>query len=116
MPIPFAWTSLAPRRAATSAMGMAVLLVRDRSGTAGQHVGRARGGADDHRAREGRRLRELAVDEIVDDEPTLLQRLECRAVAVASDDQPVQPVEPVLPAGHGSVVGPDVLDEEEAST
>ena len=56
------------------------------------------------------------MDEIVDDEPALLQRLECRAVAVASDDKPGQPVEPVLPAGHGSVVGPEVLDEQEASS
>ena len=56
------------------------------------------------------------MDDVVDDEPASFQGFERRTVAVASDHQPVQPVDPVLPARLGSVVGSDVLDEEEAST
>src|SRR5713226_7091110 len=111
MSIPLARTSLALRRAAMSVMVMTVLLVRlGRSGDVGEGVDRAGGAADDHRAHEGRRFRELAVGEVVDDEPAALEGFERWAVAVASDHQPVQPVDPVLLARRGSVVGPDVLD------
>src|SRR5713101_1295797 len=112
MSIPFARTSLASRRAAMSAVDITVLLVRRGwSGTVGQRVDRSGGGADDHRAHEGRRFRKFAVDDVVDDEPASFQGLERRAVAVASDHEPAQPVDPVLPARYGSIVGSDMLDE-----
>jgi len=49
---------------------------------------------------------------LIDREAGLPYGAERGAVAVAADDQPVEPVHPVLQAGQGEVGGPDVLDEQ----
>jgi hypothetical protein len=41
--------------------------------------------------------------------------IERGTVAVAAHDQPVQPVEPVLRAASARVIGPGVLDEQQAA-
>jgi len=54
------------------------------------------------------------VDEIADGQSALLECVERRAVAVAPDHDSVEPVDPGLPARQYSVVGSNVLDEEQA--
>src|SRR5262245_34498284 len=103
MSTPLAWTDFAPRRAAISVMVMARassgsrVWMWSRLGNPGARG--PGGGTDDHRPDERGRLRELAVGDI-DGEALAAQRLLSRAVAVAADEEAIDPVHPVLSPGE----------------
>src|SRR5436190_5723961 len=68
---------------------------------------------DDQRLDELRRLRRRRVLDVGDREARGLDRPERLPIAVAADDQAVQPVHPVLEAREVRILGADVLEEEE---
>src|SRR5690349_8069296 len=54
--------------------------------------------------------------DVVGGEACVVDGRQCRAVAVAADEEAVEPVHPVLVAGAAWVVVSDVLDEQERSS
>src|SRR6266567_9558251 len=74
------------------------------------------GATDDGRAHEGRRLRQRRVLDLRDRESGLPDGVKGRAVAVAADDEPVEPVHPVLQPGRARVLGAQVLDKQQLAT
>src|SRR5215471_16432014 len=71
-----------------------------------------RGRADDQRLGELRRLGKDRPLELRDVEARGLDRRKCRPIAIAMDDEPVQPVHPILETHDARVVGTHVLEEQ----
>ena len=72
--------------------------------------------AHDGRADELRGLGQRHVLQVGDGETGFLDGGQRGAVAVTADDEPVEPVHPVLQPGQARVVGAQVLEEQELTT